>query len=193
MIGLWNVGKKLFSTRRHNQRRLYHHFKGRSVFSGANQLKSFLSNGDKTGVESTNQHLADLFPNCTVLFCDIVGFTAWSSSRQPDQVFILLQTIYNAYDQIAKRRHVFKVETIGDCYLAVTGLPEPQTNHAMIMARFACECQQRMRELANELCVSLGPGTSDLTMKFGMHSGPVTAGSKSHSFYYPLFYYKSRV
>jgi class 3 adenylate cyclase len=74
---------------------------------------------------------------------------------------------------------VFKVETIGDCYLAVTGLPEPQANHAMIMARFAYECRQKLRELVRELCVMLGPGTSDLSMKFGMHSGPVTAGSKS--------------
>jgi Adenylate and Guanylate cyclase catalytic domain len=151
-------------------------------YSSANQLKNFLSSssiGDNNRVDSTMQ-MADLFPHCTVSFCDIVGFTAWSSSRQPDQVFILLQTIYNAFDNIAKRRRVFKVETIGDCYLAVTGLPEPQTNHAMIMARFAYECRHKMRELARDLSVALGPGTSDLTMKFGMHSGPVTAGSKFH-------------
>jgi class 3 adenylate cyclase len=157
--------------------------KGRSVFSGANQLKNFLSKGEN-GVDGSANVMAELFSNCTVLFMDIVGFTAWSSSRQPDQVFILLQTIYNAFDHIAKRRHVFKVETIGDCYLAVTGLPEPQANHYIIMARFAFECQQKMRELASDLCVSLGPGTSDLSMKFGMHSGPVTAGSKYKTRYY---------
>jgi Adenylate and Guanylate cyclase catalytic domain len=149
--------------------------KGKRLFSSANQLKSFLSSGENG---SDNSQMADLFPNCTVLFCDIVGFTAWSSSRQPDQVFILLQTIYNAFDHIAKRRRVFKVETIGDCYLAVTGLPEPQANHALIMARFAYECRQKMNELAREMSVTLEPGTSDLSMKFGLNSGPVTAGSK---------------
>lgn len=150
--------------------------KGNNIFSGANQLKSFLSGGEN-GVGSSNQ-MADLFPNCTILFADVVGFTAWSSSREPQQVFILLQTIYNNFDQIAKRRRVFKVETIGDCYLAVTGLPDPQANHAVIMARFAYECRQKLKEVVRELSVTLGPGTSDLSMKFGMHSGPVTAGSK---------------
>jgi hypothetical protein len=51
--------------------------KGRSVFSGANQLKSFLSGDKDTFANTSKQQMADLFPNCTVLFCDIVGFTAW--------------------------------------------------------------------------------------------------------------------
>jgi len=44
---------------------------------------------------------------------DIVGFTAWSSMREPSQVFTLLETIYGAFDDIAKQRRVFKVETVG--------------------------------------------------------------------------------
>lgn len=98
-----------------------------------NQVKSFLSGASH--LEDNGQPIADLFLNCTVLFADIAGFTAWSSSRDPAQVFILLQTIYQNFDKIAKRRKVFKVETIGDSYVAVTGLPEPQANHAVIMAR----------------------------------------------------------
>ena len=62
----------------------------------------------------TGDAIADLFPNCTVLFADIAGFTAWSSTRSPEQVFTLLQTIYQAFDKVASRRRVFKVETIGD-------------------------------------------------------------------------------
>jgi class 3 adenylate cyclase len=53
------------------------------------------------------------------MFADIVGFTAWSSSKEPSQVFTLLETIYQAFDEIARLRRVFKVETIGDCYVAV--------------------------------------------------------------------------
>ena len=60
------------------------------------------------------QTIADLFPNCTVMFADISGFTAWSSTREPTQVFTLLQNLYQAFDKIALRRRVFKVETIGD-------------------------------------------------------------------------------
>ena len=49
---------------------------------------------------------------------DIAGFTAWSSQREPTQVFTLLQTLYHAFDRVANKRSVFKVETIGDCYMA---------------------------------------------------------------------------
>lgn len=47
-------------------------------------------------------------------FADIVGFTAWSSSREPTQVFTLLQAVYQEFDKAARKRRVFKVETIGD-------------------------------------------------------------------------------
>jgi len=68
-----------------------------------------------------DQPIADLFPETTVFFCDIVGFTAWSSAREPTQVFVLLETVYGHFDDVAKRRKVFKIETVGDCYVAVTG------------------------------------------------------------------------
>jgi class 3 adenylate cyclase len=92
------------------------------------------------------------------------------------QVFILLETLYRAFDDIAKRRRVFKVETIGDCYVAVTGLPDPRKDHAVAMARFSRDCMTRMRSLCKQLEVTLGPDTGDLAMRMGIHSGPVTAG-----------------
>ena len=67
-------------------------------------------------VGKRSKPLADLYTQCTVMFADITGFTAWSSTREPSMVFILLESIYNDFDKIAKRRSVFKVETVGDCY-----------------------------------------------------------------------------
>ena len=81
--------------------------------------------------------IADLFPHCTVLFADISGFSAWSSEREPEQVFTLLETIFQTFDKIARRRSVFKVETIGDTYVAVTGLPDPQEDHAIVSYFYA--------------------------------------------------------
>ena len=52
------------------------------------------------------------------MFADLAGFTTWSARKTPAQVFELLETIYSAFDSIAASRNVFKVETIGDCYLA---------------------------------------------------------------------------
>jgi class 3 adenylate cyclase len=109
-------------------------------------------------------------------FADIVGFTAWSSVREPTQVFTLLETLYAAFDAIARRRRIFKVETIGDCYVAVAGVPEPQNDHAILMARFATDIMSQVHKLTRKLEVSLGPDTSDLTLRIGMHSGPVTGG-----------------
>jgi class 3 adenylate cyclase len=50
----------------------------------------------------------------------LIGFTAWSSMRDPIAVFHLLETLYNAFDAIAARRGVFKVETVGDVSLLDT-------------------------------------------------------------------------
>lgn len=149
---------------------------GFSALAPTQRVKSFLG-GDTNGVNDVDtQPIADLFPHCTVLFADITNFTAWSSTREPAQVFVLLQALFQAFDQIAKRRRVFKVETIGDSYVAVTGLPEPQPNHAIIMARFAMECMHVMNKVFRDLEETLGPDTGDLGMRFGLHSGPVTAG-----------------
>ena len=56
-----------------------------------------------------------------------------------------------------------------DCYVAVTGLPEPRKDHAVAMARFARDCLVKMRYLSKRLEVTLGPDTGDLAMRIGMH------------------------
>jgi class 3 adenylate cyclase len=147
------------------------------------RLKSFLGDGkaidpspDAEQFNDGSSPIADLFRETTVLFADISGFTAWSSVREPRQVFTLLENMYGAFDTIAVRRGVFKVETIGDSYVAVTGLPEPRKDHAICMVKFARDCRTQMIQLVRKLEVTLGPGTGDLVMRFGLHSGPVTAG-----------------
>eukprot|EP00980_Cylindrotheca_fusiformis_P014460 scaffold3860_cov116-Cylindrotheca_fusiformis.AAC.2 len=120
--------------------------------------------------------LADLFPSISVVFADIAGFTAWSSAREPQQVFVLLETIYGAFDKIAYRHNVFKVETVGDCYVAAVGLPEPVDKHAVVACKFARDCLKKMTEVTLKLEISLGPDTGDLDLRIGINSGQVTAG-----------------
>ena len=91
-------------------------------------------------------------------------------------MFVLLEQIYGTFDIVAKRRGVFKVETIGDSYVAASGLPHPRKDHALVMTRFARDCLNDMNQTVNELEVHLGPDTSDLAMRFGLHTGPVTGG-----------------
>ncbi|CAB9501729.1 Receptor-type guanylate cyclase gcy [Seminavis robusta] len=121
--------------------------------------------------------VADLYNDSTILFADLAGFTQWSSTKEPKHVFQLLETLYAEFDRIAKKRRVFKVETIGDCYLAITGVPRPQSRHALIMARFAHECRTVMNKVIHSKLVhTLGEETASLQMRVGLHSGPVTAG-----------------
>ena len=110
------------------------------------------------------------------MFSDIVGFAAWSSQREPGHVFTLLETVFRSFDFIAKEMDVFKVETIGDCYVAVAGLPNPRDDHAVLMAEFSKACMRKFKALVHRMEISLGPDTGDLSMRFGLHSGPVTAG-----------------
>lgn len=158
------------------------------------RLKSFLNDGSNNddvmnnnnnnneerrstgGAKYASKPIAELFPDTTVFFADIAGFTAWSSIREPAAVFTLLETLYGAFDKVAKKYGIFKVETIGDSYVAVCGLPEPNQSHAVAMGRFAFECLRVMKGKTRELEMTLGPGTADLSLRIGLHSGPTIAG-----------------
>ena len=121
--------------------------------------------------------IADVFPDTTVMFADLAGFTSWSSKRSPEDVFELLETLYAAFDAAATKRKVFKVETIGDCYLAVAGLPHPQPDHSVLVVKFARDCMVQMQSLVqNQLAERLGTDTSYLQLRVGLHTGSVTAG-----------------
>ena len=65
---------------------------------------------------------------------------------------------------------------MGDCYVAVAGLPTPRRDHYIAMTRFAGDCLSKMSVLTRQLEVELGPDTADLGIRIGVHSGPVTAG-----------------
>ena len=84
--------------------------------------------------------------------------------------------LYGHVDRLVQKRGVFKVETMGDCYVAVTGIPRPQEDHAVRMVRFPKDCQGSMMDALAELDRKMGGTTLDLCMRVGLHSGPVTAG-----------------
>ena len=69
------------------------------------------------------------------------------------------------------------METIGDCYVAVSGLPEPRKDHATVMARFARDCLNAMNDLTKKLEISLGPDTGDLSMRVSDECVPIRKNS----------------
>jgi len=130
--------------------------------------------------------IADLVLSSHVMFADITSFTAWSTEHTPSQVFCLLETLFWEFDRLAQLYGVFKLGTIGDCYIAATGLPmegqvkstitaDNDEDDVVVMAQFAEECRRKMDDLFNN-DASFGFDASQLSMRFGLHSGDVVAG-----------------
>lgn len=135
-----------------------------------------IDDDDDSEAEAKSDQIADAYDSVTLMFADLAGFTKWSSTRTPSDVFNLLESLYSAFDAIALKRKVFKVETIGDCYFAVCGLPEPNEDHAVVMAKFSRDCMAKMNDIVVKMSASLGNDTCELRFRVGLHSGSVTAG-----------------
>ncbi|XRB16649.1 guanylate cyclase [Pseudoscourfieldia marina] len=110
------------------------------------------------------------FDDVTILFSDIVGYTAISSSLPPGEVMDMLNRLYTAFDALTTRHGLFKVETIGDAYMVVGGCPEAQPDHAVRIARMALD----MLETAATIPVSnMSDDFGTICIRVGLHSGPV--------------------
>ena len=86
--------------------------------------------------------ITDSFSCATVMFADIAGFTSWSSNRNPVDVLQLLELLFKKFDIVGLQTGVFKVSTIGECYLVTSGLPDIRDDHSEVMAKFSVECQK---------------------------------------------------
>jgi hypothetical protein len=83
----------------------------RSMKSRANFSNKFTSNIENAAsLTPRMEPIAEYFPMVSIVFADISGFTAWSSEREPSQVFELLETVYQVFDKLVNRLGIFKVE-----------------------------------------------------------------------------------
>ena len=84
-------------------------------------------------------YIADEYSEVSVLFSDIVGFTSLSSYIPPRYIVLLLHELVTNFDRVLEKRGLEKIKTIGDAYMCVCGLPEPNEDHAMNTVLFGLE------------------------------------------------------
>jgi len=113
--------------------------------------------------------IADGFADVTVLFGDLVGFTVLSGEIPAAELVDLLNGLFVRFDEAAGEFGIEKIKTIGDCYMAVCGLPRRYPDHAERMARMALRMAEATRRYSEET-------GKNLQIRIGLHSGPVVAG-----------------
>ncbi len=113
---------------------------------------------------------ARLFNDVTVLYTDFQSFTSVTERLSPQQLVDELNICFSAFDEIMDRYNIEKIKTVGDAYLAVSGLPLPNENHACDILSAALDIRGFIQER-----IKLR-GDKTFNIRIGAHSGPVVAG-----------------
>ncbi|HWO18663.1 MAG TPA: adenylate/guanylate cyclase domain-containing protein, partial [Kofleriaceae bacterium] len=113
--------------------------------------------------------IVDRFDAVSVLFADIVGFTAMSSRTSPEELVTMLNDLFSTFDRLAEQHGLEKIKTIGDAYMVVAGIPQPVADHATAIAHMALDMLAGVIEYGQRAGVPL-------TIRVGIHTGSVVAG-----------------
>ncbi len=125
--------------------------------------------------------IADRFDSVTVVFADLVSFMDLSSQVSPARLVDLLNRLFSGFDAVCRDYGVEKIKTIGDAYMAVSGLPESRADHASAAAGLALDLVAAVDR------VDAWSGVP-LKVRVGVHSGPVVAGIiGTHKFAYDVW------
>jgi adenylate cyclase len=118
---------------------------------------------------SGDAEIADAYPDATVLFIDMAGFTALTGATTPDRLVRFLNEVYSRFDALVERYGLEKIKTSGDAYMVVGGVPEPLADHAAQVADFALAARDAMAGIADPL-------GRPMPVRVGIATGPVVAG-----------------
>jgi class 3 adenylate cyclase len=139
------------------------------------------------------KRIAEHFSEASIVFIDVVEFTKMSSNSEPEEIVELLNEIFTEFDALARKYGLEKIKTIGDCYMAVAGVPEPRADHAEAASRFAIEAMNLSRAHtthphAGEEGLPEDSFVEKVSFRCGIDCGPVVAGViGEHKFIYDIW------
>lgn len=107
--------------------------------------------------------------NVSILFADICGFTALSSSCTAQELVQMLNELYARFDSLAMENHCLRIKLLGDCYYCVSGMPEPRQDHAHCTIEMGLDMVEAIA-LVRDLT------STNVNMRVGIHSGAVHCG-----------------
>lgn len=116
-----------------------------------------------------NNAIASRSENVTILFADIVDFTALSSQVSPNDLVTTLNEIFSSFDLLADELGLEKIKTIGDAYMVVGGLPTARLDHAEAIAEMALAMQRSITNFKRA-------DNTTFRLRIGINTGPVVAG-----------------
>jgi adenylate cyclase len=144
-------------------------------------IVSRLKDRPEVMADSFTELIADSFPEVTVLFADIVGFTRFSEGRGAEALVDVLNDIFTRFDAIADKQGLEKIKTIGDAYMAAAGLPVPVVDHAARAANMALDMMDVMERFSTQ-------NPFALKVRIGISSGAAVAGVIGRrKFFYDLW------
>ncbi|MES2766666.1 MAG: tetratricopeptide repeat protein [Bacteroidota bacterium] len=126
--------------------------------------------------------LADYYPDTTILFLDLVDFTTLSSNIPPRQLLYLLNSIFATCDKVIAEHGLEKIKTIGDAYMAASGVPEQTEDHLLKAAQASLQLLKALQELVVNIPQDIeGDRTwmseiGEIRVRIGLHCGEVIGG-----------------
>jgi adenylate cyclase len=113
--------------------------------------------------------IADRYPEASILFADMAGFSARAGDTEPADLVRFLNGVFTRIDALVEKHGLEKIKTTGDAYMVVSGVPEPRRDHAEALADLALDMRDALAGLVD-------PKGRAVPVRIGLASGPVVAG-----------------
>eukprot|EP00127_Corallochytrium_limacisporum_P006748 Clim_evm18s235 gene=Clim_evmTU18s235 len=131
-------------------------------------LNSLLPSSIAANLKNGNPCVPENYDMATIFFSDIVAFTKYCSARPPFEVINTLNELYAEMDELARQHNIYRMELIGDAYMATSGVPDRNVSpeeQALRVCSFAVEVLQSVAQVL-----------PDIQLRIGIHAGPCVAG-----------------